>query len=1263
MKRKFLITLLTIIISLCSFGLVSCGDITAYSVYYVAGDSVYWQTVTFGKEQLILPDEPTQEGYNFGGWYLDIGTFEQEFTADYLKDIELTSDLVVFAKFTSAHVHSFTTEITTATCVKEGFTTYSCTCGESYIGNITSALGHVEQTVSSVSPTCTTGGLSQGSICTVCGEIVEAQDYTAPLGHDFGDFVSNNDASELADGTKTAFCQREDCEQTLTVTDEGTMLEQTGYTLTYMALGEVYLVDTFAEGEIPEIPTPEVAGRVFEGWFLDNGEWENPFTELYLEVEGIARQITVYAKFNASHEHTYQTADVDATCTEAGYTSNTCSCGFYYFDNFTSALGHDEVIDEAVEATCALSGLTEGKHCARCESVLVEQLEVTIPHTSELIPEILATCTTDGYTYGYKCSVCQTILTEPQLVEATGHNFTENVTPPTCDAMGSSVKVCSCGYSETTTEEALGHLFTNYISNGDATNFKDGTKTAVCDREGCSATQVITDEGSMLSPTPSATINITFYADGEEYSTIQTQNDKTVTLPTPPVKEGKTFDGWYVDDGVYTQPFLLNYLLENEITTDLSIYAKFSDAHEHSYSDIITTPSCTEQGFTTHACVCGESFIDTFTIATGHDEVILPYLAPTCTATGLTQGKTCAVCSQVLIAQTEISAKGHTKVVLDAVMPTCTATGLTQGVTCSTCSETLVQQLEIEATGHNHAVSSKVEPDCINDGHTVYTCACGDYYTTTQDALGHLFGEYISNGDASYTADGTKTATCTREGCDEQDTVVDEGSMLVHSHSYSAIVYEPTCTEGGYTKHLCSCGDFYIDGETDTLTHSFTNYVSNGNGTMTAVCDNRGCSATDVKTDEAPTVITKVGYLEDFGSEMVEDSEYHETIQADGSTKVTYTEYKHVVDSRIFLSYLQLPAGNYTATFNGESIGEITVGENREADLGYLPSYLTLGETYTLRCVSERGKVYEQQMKYVSRAIDSGEELLRAVTYYNQYLDQAGNYSYQYNISASSFRSEYLDARQFYNGSTFSQRYYVLTTDITITDDLVSYGVGGTYDIRNPHCDLYRQHFSYWFDYIDGQGHTVSIERFVDGGLFGHVSQGAVIKNLCVSPFSTWWNQVAVETKVVLGMSVASNATVENVVLLVNLETTLGGINPLAYRVYGDAKLKNIFINIPSSVTFVQNENTASFMQSSGYIACHLNTTNIENIVVLSPNFKHACVRNGVLVGADNQDYDEYLESCYYFSDADFLLNSGRGVVGPWYVMSDGSAKFYAQRA
>ena len=40
--------------------------------------------------------------------------------------------------------------------------------------------------------------------------------------------------------------------------------------------------------------------------------------------------------------------------------------------------------------------------------------------------------------------------------------------------------------------------------------------------------------------------------------------------------------------------------------------------HEHSYTSVITEPTCTEQGYTTYTCHCNDTYKSNYVNATGH---------------------------------------------------------------------------------------------------------------------------------------------------------------------------------------------------------------------------------------------------------------------------------------------------------------------------------------------------------------------------------------------------------------------------------------------------------------------------------------------------------------------------------------------------------------------------------------------------------------------------------------------------------------------
>ena len=163
-----------------------------------------------------------------------------------------------------------------------------------------------------------------------------------------------------------------------------------------------------------------------------------------------------------------------------------------------------------------------------------------------------------------------------------------------------------------------------------------------------------------------------------------------------------------------------------------SSYATFRcvEAHEHSYTAVVTPPTCTEKGYTTHTCSCGHSYVDTYTDALGH---------------AWDSGKV-------------------TK------QPTATETGV-RTYTCTRCSETKTETIPMLT--HKHSYTAVVTaPTCTEKGYTTHTCSCGDSYVDTYtDALGHAWDSGKVTKPATATETGIKTFTCTRCGATKTETI------------------------------------------------------------------------------------------------------------------------------------------------------------------------------------------------------------------------------------------------------------------------------------------------------------------------------------------------------------------------------------------------------------------------------------------------------------------------------------------------------------
>ena len=157
-----------------------------------------------------------------------------------------------------------------------------------------------------------------------------------------------------------------------------------------------------------------------------------------------------------------------------------------------------------------------------------------------------------------------------------------------------------------------------------------------------------------------------------------------------------------------------------------------------------------------------------------------------------------------------------------------------------------------QAHTHSYTATVTKQPTCTAEGVKTFRCSCGDSYTETISAAGHIFGAYVYNNDATEAADGTETAACTI--CGAKDTRTAAGTKIAHVHNYTAAVTKAaTCAEEGVKTYTCSCGSSYTEA-VPVIAHSFGEYVYNNDatteadGTKTATCSI--CGKTDTVTAE-----------------------------------------------------------------------------------------------------------------------------------------------------------------------------------------------------------------------------------------------------------------------------------------------------------------------------------------------------------------------------------------------------------------------------
>ena len=300
--------------------------------------------------------------------------------------------------------------------------------------------------------------------------------------------------------------------------------------------------------------------------------------------------------------------------------------------------------------------------------------------------------------------------------------------------------------------------------------------------------------------------------------------------------------------------------------TNATIHYNFEPCtkNQHNYYGewkIIEEPTCTKVGLKQRTCSFDGNIQKEEIPAKGHTEVVINGYAATCEKSGLTDGKKCSVCGEVLEAQKEIAkldhsyiktvveptcteqgytiykcetcgdtkkadyvnAKSHKEVIDKAVAPTCTQSGLTEGKHCSVCNAVLVKQEKIDALDHDFSNNAqfclngcgKVNPNYVApDPSTVQTGKCGENVTYSLNT---------STGVLTISGTGEMTDSPFSQNSNIKSVIIENGVTSVATSAFSGCT---SLTSVTIPDSVVSIGESAFDGCTSlvsvTLSKSIT---------------------------------------------------------------------------------------------------------------------------------------------------------------------------------------------------------------------------------------------------------------------------------------------------------------------------------------------------------------------------------------------------------------------------------------------------------
>ena len=405
------------------------------------------------------------------------------------------------------------------------------------------------------------------------------------------------------------------------------------YSITFMVDGVTYKTFNISEGSV--ITLPENPGKkccIFEGWYIDED-----LLEKFNATQDISQDIVVYAKWSDNHT-VVEDSEVPATCTTAGLTAGKhCSVCNAILKAQTEipALNHDIEHHVGKPATCTEKGWEAYDTCKRDGCTYTTYKEIpALNHDIEHHVGKPATCTEKGWEAYDTCKRDGCTYTTYQEIPALNHDIEHHAgQPATCTEKGweeyVTCKRDGCTYTTYKEIDALGHDIEHHAGHPATCTEKGWEAYDTCKRDGCTYTT--------YQEIPALNHDLVHHA------------GKPATCTEKGWKEYDTCKREGCDHTTFEEIPALGHAGGTATCTEQAICErcgnKYGESLGHDYEPIVTDPTCTEQGYTTHKCSrCNDSYVDNYQDALGHAIEHHEAKAPTCTEIGWEAYDTCSRC-------------------------------------------------------------------------------------------------------------------------------------------------------------------------------------------------------------------------------------------------------------------------------------------------------------------------------------------------------------------------------------------------------------------------------------------------------------------------------------------------------------------------------------------------------------------------------------------------------------------------------------------